>query len=122
MTKQKHVLMHELLGTKRIFSYLVVKNKYYEMSPKDGQTAFVEVPKKKVTEQLKMAEQLTTKLKDSLDSKKILMEIFMTRYNKKELEALYKTTFKSKKKYKPKTRDDHCVDMKVGNHIIPIID
>jgi len=40
----------------------------------------------------------------------------------KDIKKLYKNLFESKRKYKPKTREHHCVDMKIGNFILPIAD
>jgi len=122
MTKKKHLTAEEVFGTEKIFEYFKHKGKYYEGDMKDGKPTFIEVPKKKVDEQIKMAKELAKKLKESLDAEKVLTEVFMSKYDKKHLDELYKTVFKSKKKYKPKTREGYCVDMKVGNHIIPIID
>lgn len=121
MTK-KHLHMETILGLEKIFGYFKIKGKYYEQSTKDGKPTFVEVSKKKVDDQLKMAKKLAKELKGNLDAEKILIEIFMARYDKENLAKLYQTVFKSKKKYKPKTREGYCVDMKIGNHIIPIID
>lgn len=122
MKKKKHLTPEEVFGTKKIFEYFEHDGKYYEQSATDGRPTFIEVPKKKIDEQLKMAKELAKKLKDNLDAEKVLIEIFMAKYDKENLDKLYKTVFKSKKKYKPKTREGYCVDMKVGNHIIPIID
>ena len=85
-------------------------------------SVLIEYPKKRIDEQLKKAGQLAKKLKSNLDAEKILMEVFMTKYDIKELDKLHKMVFKSKRKYKAKTREGRCVDMKIGNHIIPIID
>jgi len=120
--KQKVYDPDKLLGVEKKFEYLKVKGKYYEFSARDGKTVLIEVPKKKVDEQLKMAKELAKKLKADLDTEKVLTEIFMTKYDKKNLDKLYKLVFKSKQKYKPITRDAHCVDMKIGNHIIPIVE
>ena len=122
--KSKHIEPDELFGTKEFFQYIKIKGKYYKMSEtgKDGVETFIEVPAKDVNEQMKIAKKLANTLKDNLDANKVLMEIFMSRYNIKDLRKLHDMIFKSKKKYKPKTRDGHCVDMKIGNHIIPIVD
>lgn len=122
MKKKKHLTPEEVFGDKKFFEYHLIKGKYYQIDTKDGQPTFIEIPKKEVDKHKKMAEELAKKLKDSLDAEKILIEVFMSKYDKKHLDELYKTVFKSKKKYKPKTREGYCVDMKVGNHIIPIID
>lgn len=122
MITKKHITPEELLGTEKVFEYLKIHGKYYQSDAKDGKLTFVEVSEKKVEAQIKMANELADNLKDSLDAKKILVEIFMAKYDRTNLKKLYKTVFKSKKIFKAKTRSDYCVDMKVGNHIIPIID
>ena len=71
---------------------------------------------------MKKAREMAKKLKDSLDAEKVLMEVFMTKFEKKDFDKLYKSLFKSKRKYKVRTREGACVDMKIGNMIIPIID
>ena len=119
---KKHLKPEGIFGAEKVFEYYKCNGRYYEQSAKDGKPTFIEVSKKKVDEQLKMAKELAKHLKDSLDAEKVLIEVFMTKYDKQTLDKLYKTVFKSKKKYKPKTREGYCVDMKVGNHIIPIID
>ena len=43
-------------------------------------------------------------------------------FTDKDIDKLYKLVNSKKKKYKPKTREGHCVDMKVGGFIIPIVD
>jgi len=122
MIKEKHITPKELFNAENYFQFFKVKNRYYKSSSKDGKTTFVLVSKKDVEEQLSMSNKLAEKLKDNLDANKVLVEVFMTRYSKTELDKLYKYVFKSKKKYKAKTREGHCVDMKVGNAIIPLVD
>lgn len=120
--KKKHIKPKDLLGMETVFEYMKVDGKYYKFDSKDGKNTLVQVSKKEVDSHMKMAKELAENLKDSFDASKVLTEIFMTKYDKEHLEKLHKTVFKGKRKYKPKTREGHCVDMKVGNHIIPIID
>jgi len=120
--RKKHLTPEEVFGDRKFFDYHFIKGKYYEVSLKDGKPTFVEVNKKDVAEHKKMADKLAEKLKDDLDAKKVLTEVFMAKYDLKNLRELFKTVFKSKKKYKPRTREGYCCDMKVGNHIIPIVD
>ncbi len=122
MEKKKHHDPNKLFKTEKFFEYFKFNGKYYYQDSKDGKPTFVEISKKQVDEHLKKSQELAKRLKDSLDAEKILTEVFMAKYDKKHLDELYKTVFKSKKEYKPKTRGGYCVDMKVGNHIIPIID
>ena len=122
MQEDKTHLPEDIFGAKKIFDYLEVKGKYYEFSSRDGATVLISVTKKKVFEQIKLAKKLAKALKSNLDAEKVLTEVFMTKYDMKNLEKLDKLVFNKNKKYKAKTRDGHCVDMKIGNHIIPLID
>ncbi len=122
MVVKKSFSETELFGIERVFEYFKFKGKYYKPSSSDGKLSFVEMTKKEFDDQLKMAKDLAKHLKNNLDAEKVLVEIFMTRYEKKSLEKLYNYTINTKRKYKAKTREGHCVDMKVGNHIVPIVD
>jgi len=104
----------EILGAEKVFDYLKVNDKYYDRLEL--------VPTKEVEDKIKKSKKMANKLKDSLDAEKVLTEIFMTRFSKKEFKKLYNNMFKSKRKYKAKTREGDCVDMKFGNIIIPIVD
>lgn len=122
MKQKKQFSETELFGIERVFEYFKYKKKYYKISSSDGKLMFVETPKKDVEYQLKMAKELANHLKKDLEADKVLVEVFMTRYDKKSLEKLYKYTIQGKRKYKARTREGHCVDMKVGNHIVPLVD
>jgi len=102
------------------YGYLYTNGKYYEVKNKDGKTFFKRIKKERILEQEKLAKELAKKLKKNLDAEKVLTEIFMSRYNFKDLIKL--SNMISKRKYKVKTRKHYCVDMKIGRHIIPIID
>jgi len=102
------------------YKYLVIDDIFYEADMKDGKTILVPVPKKRMEKEIKMGEEIVNKLKDETDIKKILMEAVM-QLEDKERKKLYDLLYKSKKQYKVKTRDDHCVDVKVGNYVLPII-
>jgi len=96
------------------------EGKYYKPSHIDGRFCFVEVPKKEVNKMMKQADKLAEHLKDNLDKIKVLKEALL-HMTPEDLDKLYKMIFKSKRKYKPRTREGHCVDMKVGNFIIPLV-
>ncbi len=68
-----------------------------------------------------MAKEIAEKIKDSLDREKVIRESVM-KLPISELESLHNTVFNTKRKAKAKTREHHCVDMKVGNFILPIVD
>lgn len=103
------------------YGYLVMDGVYYETKQKDGKTSLKKLPEKRLAEELKTATEITEKLKDNADVRAILMEAIM-KLEKKEMNRLHNMLHNSKKKYIPKTRKDYCVDMKIGNFILPIID
>jgi len=113
--------MTENMELEKKWGYIAMGNKFYEIKSRSGKPTFIEVPIKKIKEQQKLAGKIAAKLKDSVDGEKILMEQFM-HFKMKTLEQLEKIVFSEKRKYKAKTRSHHCVDMKVGNFIIPLVD
>lgn len=107
----------------KVYDYILVGNDYYRYArDKMGRLNFVKQDRKLVELRIKKAKEMAKKLKDGVDGEKILVESLMTRFQPKEFDELYKMLFKSKINYKPRTREHHCVDMKVGNVIIPIVD
>lgn len=106
----------------KIYNYLVINKEYYSVEMnKNGSPEFKKVNKKEVEQKIKKAKEIAHALKDGIDGEKILTETLMINLQDKDFERLYKQTFQTKRKYKPKTREHHCVDMKVGNFIIPIV-
>jgi len=99
----------------------VINKKHYELDGEDGKPILREIKKSEIKKEEKMAEEIAEKLKKHLDQKAILKEAVI-RLEKKEMEKLHNMLFKSKKKYKPKTREEHCADMKIGNYILPIVE
>ncbi len=98
---------------------LKVEGKYYRVVDIDGKHTFEQVNKKKVEKKANLVKKLASKLKDNLD-REIVMKEALTNLSLEELERLDKMV-KSERKYKPKTREGACADMKVGNFIIPIV-
>ncbi len=103
------------------YGYLVINGIYYEVKSKLGRPVFEKVDIKKVKEKLKKAEKIAEELKTKVDVKAILKESVM-KIPLKDIDKLYKIMFESKKKFVPKTREGHCVDITVGNFIIPVVD
>lgn len=103
------------------YGYLVIDGIYYENKMKDGNTTLKKVPEKRLTKEIKTAEEITERLESSTNVKAILMEAIM-KLESKEMVKLHNMLHNSKKRYIPKTRIDHCVDMKIGNFILPIVD
>lgn len=115
-------------GIKKEFGLLVVDGKYYYCDMIDGQAVFREISKAKVQKRLKLIDEIIDKLKNTLDKEAILKETLMKHFPMgediidEELMKLLGMLNSKERKYKPKMRKHHCVDMKVGNMIIPIVD
>jgi len=113
---------------KREFGLLVIDNKYYYGDMIDGKIVYREISKAKVQKRLKLIDEIVKKLKDSLDREAVLKETLMKNFPmgdetiEEELLKLLGMLKSKERKYKPKTRVHHCVDMKVGGMIIPIVD
>lgn len=101
------------------YGYLIVDDKYFAIEAKDGITTWKEV--KGIKEMAEKADKIAEKIKDNLNRKAIVKESVM-KLSKKELDKLYDMLFKSKRNYKPRTREGACVDMKIGKFILPIVE
>lgn len=93
---------------------------YYEVEMIRGKPTIKKISDK-IENQLKLADEITNKIYKRVDTKKILVEALM-RLDQPEVEKLYMLLFKDKKRYKVKTREHHCCDVKIGNFIFPIIE
>jgi hypothetical protein len=102
--------------------FLYIKGEYYEGTHKDGKPCFVRVSKNKTEKLIQMAKDIAKEIRGKLDPEKVLVEAILRFENKNDIEKLHNIVFNAKKKYKAKTRAHHCVDMKVGNFIIPVVD
>jgi len=103
------------------FGYLKVDGKYYEFNEKSPEaTSYLQVSPEKVKKKIKIAKEITEKLKNALDKDAVLMES-LTKLPQEYLELIHNNLYNSKRTIKPKTRAHHCVDMKVGKLVIPIV-
>jgi len=99
---------------------LYVEGKPFLVKTINNEMKFIPVKNKDVEAKLKLVDKLTKNLKDSLDKDKIMKEALMNlKYD--YLKKMDKMLSNPKRKYKAKTRDNHCADIKVGNIIIPIV-
>ena len=113
--------MEENIEFEKKYNYLIANGKYYEWKSKDGKPILEIVDKKKVEERIQKAKEIARKIKYGLDAETVLTEIIM-QFTDKDFKKLYELVNSKKRKYKAKTRTDHCVDMKVGKMIIPLVD
>ena len=105
------------------YGYAVFNGVWYELDMDSHcEITYTKVDQKKIKAKMKRAKEMAKKLKDNLDAEKVLTETLMKNFDDKPFDKLYVQLFKSKRKYKAKTRKHHCVDMVVGNTIIPIVD
>jgi hypothetical protein len=101
---------------------LVVKNgKYYQCEERDGGIFLKQIDTKIIKEHIKISGKIADKIKDNLDGKKVIVESLM-KLPFKEIKKLYRMLFEDKKTYTAKTREHRCVDMKIGNFILPIVE
>jgi len=112
------VFLNDMIIEKR-YGYFVFEGKYYEMkgSVNNGEFKMVEV--KDIQDKINKAKEITEKLIDSLDGKKVLMESIM-RLGKSDFNTLYRNAIE--KERNAVTREHHCVDMKIGNFVLPIVE
>ena len=110
------------------YGLLKIDGKYYYADSIDGKPVFRQISKTKVKKRLKLVDEIVEKLKDALDKEAVLRESLMKSFPfgediiEEELLKLHGMLHSKDRKYKPKTRKDHCVDMKVGNFVLPIVD
>lgn len=103
------------------FGYLKVDGRYFELDEKTPERArYIEVSNNKVKAKIKLLSEIAEKLKENLDANAVLMEA-LSKLPEEYLTNIHNAVYNSKKKVKPKTRKHHCVDMKVGKMVIPII-
>lgn len=103
------------------YGYIKRKGKYYELDDEKGLTGKLKLKEiKDAKEKIKKAKEIAKHLEESLDREAVLMGSIM-KMEDKDFNILYKM-MKSSRKYKPKTRENRCVDMKVGNFVLPIVD
>ena len=90
----------------REFEFLKVDGRYFEIKNNKERVSYVEVPKKKVEQRIKLLKEVTSKMKDSLDKEAVLMEA-LSKLPYLELKQFYNALFR--KKIKPKTRKHHSL-------------
>ncbi len=106
---------------KKHYGYLVVDGEYFKLDTSGKETIFKKVKLSEFKKKIKLMEDLAKKLKESLDGELVMMEA-LGRLEIEELEPIHNEVFNIKKKVKVVTRKHHCVDMKIGEHIISIVD
>jgi len=101
------------------YGFLKVDGRYFESVPDGDRLKYLEVDKKKVDGKINLVKKIAEKLKDKLDREKVLCEALC----KLDIDYLEQIlgTLNSPVKKKIQTRKHHCVDMKIGKFVIPLI-
>jgi len=100
------------------YGYFVIDGKYCEMKGNVGVGKFEFVEAKDAQQRIDKAIEITDELIKSFDGKKVLIESIM-KLTKHDLDTLYRNAIT--KKLTAKTREHECVDMKIGNFVLPIL-
>ena len=109
------------LEFKKIHDWLKVNGNYYRWESDDGKPILKREDNEKVEKQINRAKEIAKKMKDGLDAEAVLVESIL-HLKETDIDKLYNLINSKKRKYKPRTREGHCVDMKVGRFILPIVD
>ena len=109
----------KLIEIKKAYGYFIVEGKYYEAIFKDGKEYWKKIDKKEIKELEDMNKKIVKKISEKLDREAVVAEA-LRKMEKPELEHLHRMLFIDDKKYTVKTREHHCIDMKIGNYILPI--
>lgn len=105
----------------RKYGFLFMDGKYYQMVyAGDNHAGFTLVNKETYDAHVNKMREIVDKLRDSLDRDAVLMEA-LSKADDSELDRLHKKLY-SKKKPTIKTREHHCVDMKIGGLTLPIVE
>ncbi len=99
---------------------LIVDGEYFAPDDMEGKPIFIKLDKKEVRSKLKLIKTLIPLLKEGLNKEAILEEALM-KMGMGELAHIQGMFTSMKSKPKVKTRKGHCVDLMVGDTIIPLI-
>lgn len=102
------------------FGYLKIGNKYFKPTVDAERIEYHECTKKQFDAHVKLSNEIVEKIKDSVSKESILLEA-VSNLDDEYLEELHNALHNAKRPAKPKMRKHHCLDVKVGRFIIPII-
>ena len=102
------------------YGFAKLGERYFKEKVVDGKLVLEEITKKTADKKIKLLREIADKLKGNLDKEAVLMEA-LCHLEDDYLDMLHNSLYNSKRKIKPVTRRHHCVDMKVGKLIIPIV-
>ena len=104
----------------REYEFLKVDGRYFKPETDGDQLKYIEVSEKEYKNKVVLVKKIANKIKDSLDREKVMTEA-LSKLEEEYLEQIWGALNHPTKNIKAKTREHHCVDMKVGKMIIPII-
>jgi hypothetical protein len=104
----------------RRYGLLVIDGHYYAPDQIEGKPVFIKIYTKEVDKKKELVQELIPHLIAKLDGKAILEEAMM-KLPLTELSHMKGMLTGMNEKPKVKTRRHHCVDLLVGDSIIPII-
>lgn len=104
----------------REYEFLKVDGRYFKPEHKGEHLCYVEVKEEEFKNKVELVKKIAGKLKDSLDQEAVLKEA-LSKLDEEYLEQILGALEHPTKQVKAKTREHHCVDLKVGKLTIPII-
>jgi len=110
----------DLIEVSGRYDCLFIDGNYYEEKAKDGKVLWKKVPDEKIEKLEQKNSEVADILVEHFDGRAVLREA-LRKLHPDDVEKIHKMLTDEKKNYKIKTREGHCIDMKVGNFILPII-
>ena len=101
------------------YRHFIINGKYFVIDVVRGHPVPKEISKKEFDTKVKKVEKMAKLLEEGLDKKAVLMESIM-KLDDENFKVFEGILLKSKINYKPRTREHHCVDIKIGNFILPL--
>ena len=105
----------------QVYNWLKCNGNYYNWESHDGKPVLTRIDNKEVETQIKKAKEIAGKIKNNLDAEAVIVESVL-HLMPKDIDRLYNLVNSKTRKYKSRTRKGHCVDMKIGGFILPIVD
>jgi len=113
-TKRKSAITRE-------YEFLKVDGRYFKPIREGDSLRYEEASESEFNNRVKLLKNIAAKLKDSLDREAVLTEA-LSKLEDEYLESIWGALTNPVRKPKVKTREGHCVDLKIGKLIVPIID
>lgn len=112
-TKKKSIITRE-------YEFLKVDGKYFKPVKEGEALKYVEASETEFNNRVKLLKNIAAKLKDSLDREAVLAEA-LSKLEDEYLESIWGALNNPARKPNVTTRRHHCVDMKIGKLVVPIV-